>query len=77
LFTTGCIGLTEPPEIKYKFLKPDQVPVPILDRNSEESENDSSETVEGEEDYGQHKSYQSLLHQKLAPSLYTVQDVGV
>jgi hypothetical protein len=50
-----------------KDLKPDQVSEVILD-DSEESENENTETVDGEEAYEQLGFDQLLLQQKQAPS---------
>jgi hypothetical protein len=53
--------LTETPKKKVNFLKPDQVPEVIRDRDSEESEIDNSETVDDKEDCEQLGPNQSLL----------------
>jgi hypothetical protein len=59
---------TEPPKKKVKLLEPEQIPEVILDTDSDESEDDSTETVDREEDYEFDESDQSLLQHEQAPS---------
>jgi hypothetical protein len=61
--------LTEPSEKKLKLLKPEEIPEVILDTDSDELEDDSNETVVGEEDYDFDGSGQPLLQRGGAPSL--------
>jgi hypothetical protein len=55
---------TEAPKKKVKLLKPEQIPEVILDTDSDELEDDSNETADGEEDYEFYESDQSLLQHK-------------
>jgi hypothetical protein len=47
----ACAKSTETPKMKVRLLKPEKIPKIILDTDSDESEDDSNETADGEEHY--------------------------